>query len=271
MGSNAPVFDARKTYPSVGHCIYCPKGTEAPAHLGDEHIIPLSFGGGRLLPNASCRMHEKITTRFETHCFRGMMETARYHMGLRGRHKQKQRDKLPVLIADGNEVKSVPIADHPSALIMPIMPPPTAYIGIHETEDLPPAVYVSITPMGKQMLENARKIGKDINLTRGLNALEFYQLIAKIAHSFAIAEIGQTFAPYLINLIEGRAPMFASHLVGSGIGDPPAPSNSLHEVDFAKSLPGPKGDELLQVRVRLFANLGMPNHYAIVGSRWNKL
>jgi hypothetical protein len=47
-----------------------------------------------------------------------------------------------------------------------------------------------------------------------------------------MAELGYTFAPYLINLIEGKLPMFASHLVGSGIGDPPPPSDKLHDIGF---------------------------------------
>ena len=107
-----------------------------------------------------------------------------------------------------------------------------------------------------------------MNLTRGLSALAFYKLIAKIAHLFAVAELGHTFAPYLINLIESKSPMFASHLIGSGLGDSPPPSDQLHEIEFVPSLVGPKSDELLRVRIRLFANLGCPNHYAIVGSRW---
>lgn len=262
--------DTRKTYAPFSHCIYCPPEADIHAHLGDEHIIPLSFGGGRILPRASCRHHENITTRFENNCFKGMMETARHHMGLRGRQKQKNRDRLPVIISATGEVRSIPVSDHPSALIMPIMPPPTAYIQMHETEDLPPAVRIIISPVGKDMIEKAKRIGCDINLTRGLSALSFYQLIAKISHSFAVAELGRTFEPYLINLIEGKAPMLASHLVGSGLDDSPDPSDCLHEIEFAPSLNGPKGDELIQVRVRLFANLGMPNHYAIVGSRWKR-
>jgi hypothetical protein len=197
-----------------------------------------------------------------------MMETARYHMGLRGRNKFKNRDRLRALLSDGSYSHPIPLADHPSALIMPVMPPPTVYAGIHETEDLPPAVRISITPMGTDILERAKKLGKEVNLTRGLSALTFYRLIAKIAHSFAVAELGRTFAPYLINLIEAKSPMFASHLIGGGLGDDPPPSEQLHEIEFVPPLAGPKNDELLRVRIRLFASLGCPNHYAIVGSRW---
>jgi hypothetical protein len=150
---------------------------------------------------------------------------------------------------------------------MPKMPVPTVYFNRHETEDLPPAVQMCLTPMGADLIERAKRLRKQINLTRGLSALEFYRLIAKIAHSFAVAELGFTFEPYLINLIEAKLPMFASHLIGGEFSDSPPPSTNLHEIEFVKSLDGPVGDELLMVRIRLFAYLGMPNHYAVVGSR----
>jgi hypothetical protein len=263
------VADLQRTYNAVGRCIYCPPSTTPPGHLGEEHIIPLSFGGRRVLPFASCRHHERITTQFEDHCFKGMMETARDHLGLRGRQKIKKRDKLRVLLKDGSRSEPLPLKDHPSALIIPRMPVPTVYYKKHETEDLPPAVQITITPMGNDILERAKRLGREVNLTRGLSAFQFYRLIAKIAHSFAVAELGFTFAPYLINLIEANPPIFASHLVGGGFVDIPTAANTLHEIEFAPSIEGPVGDELLLVRVRLFANLpGTPNHYAVVGSRW---
>jgi hypothetical protein len=252
-------------YPAFGSCIYCRPGDTAPQHLGDEHIIPLSFGGRITLPRASCRHHETITSRFETHCLEGMIGTARYHLGLRGRQKFKRRDRLPVLTDDG--IQSVPIADHPSALIMPKMPPPTIYYTPHRTEDLPLAVRICITPVGKDMMERAKRIGKSVNLTKGIIALDFYRFIAKIAHSYASAELGRTFEPFLINLINCETPTFASHLIGGGIGDDPPKSEYLHEIEFIPPMRGSNGKELLRVRIRLFSNLGMPNHYAFVGAR----
>jgi hypothetical protein len=210
---NLKAVDTQRTYNPAGRCVYCPPTAESPTHLGEEHIIPLSFGGRRILPKASCARHEKITTKFEDHCFKGMMETARDHLGLQGRQKNKRRHHARVLHVDGTWSEPVQMHEHPSALIMPRMPPPTVYIKQHETEDLPPAVQIMLTPMGNDLAQRARKIGKDINLTRGLSAFAFYQLIAKIAHSFAVADVGFTFAPYLINLIEDVPPRFASHLV----------------------------------------------------------
>ena len=80
--------------------------------------------------------------------------------------------------------------------------------------------------------------------------------------------LGRTFEPYLLNLINGELPMFASHFIGGGLGDDPPSTKFLHEVEFMPPLRGPVDDELLLVRIRLFSNYGMPNHYAVVGSRW---
>jgi hypothetical protein len=75
-----------------------------------------------------------------------MMKTARDHMGLRGRQKIKGRNKLRVLFSDGTRSEPLPIHEHPSALMIPRMPVPTVYFKKHETEDLPPAVQISVTP-----------------------------------------------------------------------------------------------------------------------------
>jgi hypothetical protein len=196
-----------------------------------------------------------------------MMETARAHLGIEGRqskHKQKHR----VLLTDGSRSDPMYLHEHPSALLVPRMNVPTVHFRKHETEDLPPAISLWFTPMGQDMMERARKIGGEINLTRGLDASEFYRFIAKIAHSFAIAELGFTFHPYLLNLIELRPPLFASHFIGGHVGENRAPGLTLHEIEFSPSLVGPAGDELIMVRIRLFASLGAPDHYAVVGSRW---
>jgi hypothetical protein len=83
-----------------------------------------------------------------------MMGTARYHMGLKGRGKIPKRNRLPVITDDG--VESVPIDEHPSALIVPKMPPPTFYYGTHETEDLPAAVQMYMTPMVETWLSGQK-------------------------------------------------------------------------------------------------------------------
>jgi hypothetical protein len=115
------------------------------------------------------------------------------------------------------------------------------------------------------MVERAKRLGKPVNLTKGLLASEFYRFIAKIAHSYAVAELGRTFGPALLNLINLKSPTFASHFIGGGLGDNPQPTKHLHEVEFLPLTRGINGREFIRVRIQLFSNFGMPNHYAIVG------
>src|SRR5712672_2024078 len=57
------------TFDPVGRCIYC---GATGVDLRDEHIVPLSLNGTMILPRASCRECEKITTRFERSVARNM-------------------------------------------------------------------------------------------------------------------------------------------------------------------------------------------------------
>lgn len=54
-------------YAPVGRCIYCGGTSYSEAHpgrrLGDEHIIPLQLRGTLVLPEASCKACEVITSR----------------------------------------------------------------------------------------------------------------------------------------------------------------------------------------------------------------
>ena len=144
---------------------------------------------------------------------------------------------------------------------MPKMFPPGALAGF-EPDDAAPTIKVVIRPVVSDFAEKVQTLGGTINLTKGVNALQCYRLIAKIGHSFAMAELGpNAFSPTLINLIRGEFPMYASHYVGSGITEDPS-SDKLHEIEIDRSY----HSRLIIVRIRLFANLGMPTYYAVAGS-----
>jgi hypothetical protein len=154
-------------------------------------------------------------------------------------------------------------------LIMPIMPYPTALLGqpLPSVGDNPVTVRIAMKAATSDMAARAAAFqtnGGRVTLTKGISAIECYRLIGKIAHAFAVAELGRNFfTPVLLNLIRGDQPMFADHFVGSGmVNDPPIPH--LHELSFAPPI-DQGNSELIVVRVRLFASLDMPTHYAVVG------
>jgi hypothetical protein len=150
---------------------------------------------------------------------------------------------------------------------MPLLRYPTALVGATlPSKDTPVEMQLAIKPATADVGRRANKIGRPVSLTKGLSALQFYRFIAKIAHAFTAAELGMdAFTPCLLNLIRGEIPMFADHYVGSGIGnDPPVPH--LHELSFVPQAPVGCSEQIV-VRIRLFANLDMPTHYAVSGSR----
>jgi len=269
---HAVPFNSRHLYGAAGKCIYC--GALALAgKLGEEHIIPISFGGNLVLPHASCSPCGQITGKIEDHCLKGLLSTARPHLGIRGRQRKSGLTRGPVYIerAGRIETTSVHITQHPGMLLMPLMPYPSALLG-----QMPPAkgdgpvtVRIAMRAMTSDVAARAAPFmrgGGKVTLTKGVSAIDCYRLIAKIAHAFASAILAvDSFRPYLLNLIRGQQPMFADHFVGSAMVHDP-PGEHLHELSLAPSIRLPFS-EMIVVRVRLFSNLDMPTHYAVVGER----
>ena len=97
-------------------------------------------------------------------------------------------------------------------------------------------------------------------------------MLAKIAHAYASAEIGiEHFEPFLPPLIlaEKKFPP-ASHLVGGQIEQAPLARN-LHEIDLQRTRVTNERQSIMAVedfwvaKIRLFANLGGPDYYVVVG------
>jgi hypothetical protein len=272
IAANLVGFNPRHRYPPVGKCIYCGRTGKLGETLGEEHIIPISFEGNLILPSASCLCCGKKTSAFESHCVNGMAYTARPHLGIRGRQKRSFSSRGRVLIDRGSytESRSVPLHEHPGALIVPILPYPTALTGALPVDrDIPLPTQAAIRPMTPDLATRAQKImdGRGIDLAKALKAIEFYRLLAKIAHAFTTAELGVGgFIPCLLSLIlRAQRPMFADHFVGSAFGDDPR-SPRLHDVGFISPIKdGPL--EMIVVRIRLFASLSMPTHYVVSGAR----
>jgi hypothetical protein len=87
----------------VGRCIYCRRsGAELNAagenaKLSPEHIIPFSFGGHWVLPEASCQTCADITGAIEGKCCNMMLRAFRVHADVPTRRKKKRPTHLIVL------------------------------------------------------------------------------------------------------------------------------------------------------------------------------
>jgi len=90
----------------------------------------------------------------------------------------------------------------------------------------------------------------------------FFRMLAKIAHGFAVAELGPKFvSPNLIPIIDGTNLAESKRYIGGHQNEQP-PSTDLHEVSFVSCTKDP---HLVLVRIRLFAILGTPTYLIAAG------
>lgn len=245
----------------VGKCIYCLSTQYDPnkleARLAREHIIPRGLGGRISLPRASCRKCEKMTTAFETKVISAIASNNRANLNIHGqkasRHAHRRVDTNPSIL---------PIAkfDPPGILSGRLVEEKVFLAQLHGVKTS--ADFDSRFKAGGSRLR--------FNFGHGFLVEEFGQVLAKIAHSYAVATIGlEAFEPTLLPVIEGVSDTYVAlltHLVGSEENIPPKTPNWRHSVTHAwQRLPD--GQEALVVGIRLFGDLGAPSHLAIAGLR----
>lgn len=259
----------RKVYSPVGKCIYCGRTDE----LTVEHVIPYGLGGKIELPEASCRDCAKITSKFERTCLRTMYGPLRLLYGMPSRRKKDRPSTLPLKIKriaseewSYLEVEQekfpflilFPYFSAPLALTKPPVPknrgavadrfwirgasPAFVFDDLLETLCSELGVY-SIMPEAKA------------------HVAEFCQMLAKIAYSYAVAELGYgNFEPYLLPSILKAELSDCDSYIGSLETDEPS-STSLHELSLGRST----HNNQIVVRTRLLSKLGTPTYFVVVG------
>lgn len=266
-------------YKRQGICIYCKSVSYSDdrVRLGNEHIIPEALGGNLVLPEASCSHCEALINRFEQPLLREVFGPVRAHYGFPSKRPKARPKTVPVdFVVGENAVKQeVSVGHNPLLLVMPSFKP----AGIFAKEDIverPLAsgkwhVHLADSAMGRDI---AGKLG-----ARGIQAgwpenldQKIALLVAKIAHSFAVAELGinlggfQSLLPDIITEAPGRLPL--SYLIGCmGEPDPHVPRSGNEGSHMLRWFEYPLRDfYLLIVQVRLFESFNMPSYAAVVGS-----
>lgn len=170
----------------MGRCIYC--GRDATeVLLGDEHIIPLSLGGPLVLPQSSCPECARKTAAFELVCGRTMFGPYR----LAG--------DLPTRCA---------LAEYPVlSFALPELGPAGLLTGAPSTEVFDADVKIINLVRDSEAHQAAEAAGNRFEVPCELRMTEFARLLAKIAHAFAVAELGSgAFRSFLPPFILGEAP-----------------------------------------------------------------
>src|SRR5262245_60302076 len=95
-----------------------------------------------------------------------------------------------------------------------------------------------------------------------MNPDAYARMLAKIAHAYAVAELGESaFWPKLRRFIRGR-PMKALQWIGGDLAVP-KPEHRLHDIQWRIQRTGPTN--YLVVSLRLFSFIGSPQYHVVVG------
>jgi hypothetical protein len=186
----------------------------------------------------------------------------------KARREQRQQETFAVRI-DGRK-RYVPAADYPGIIVSFVFPYPTILLGIEPTlVSFSGGVAVGTLPEFGERLNalRAKYSGREVAFLPGGSAEAVGRLLAKVAHSYAVAELGlDAFRPYLLGIIRNQDPMLMHHLIGSATGEAPV-SEDMHDIEILPPEALGSG-KLVVVRFHLFANLkGMPVHYVVAGER----
>jgi hypothetical protein len=204
-----------KVYDPIWRCIYC--GSDDTTQLSKEHIIPIGLQNGAILRKASCESCRRITERVETMCLRKALLPYRWHAGFVS-HKKQIPKTIPLGIRfDRNpHIHHIPIDHHPDCLLLPrLQGLPSMISGKGNlTASFPPKIAVVLF---NDTIDQAEASTKLLAMRHMYDFNCYWRMIAKIAHSFAIAEIGlglDGFQPTLPDLILGRNQTLAPVLIG---------------------------------------------------------
>lgn len=251
-----------------GLCIYCGAVEYKPGTglaLSEEHIVAKGLDGSLILEEASCEECAKQTgEHIENLILRGGMLAPRRHLKIRGRRRKRtEKDYELITVIEGKDVKlRLTLAEHPSILFIIGFKPPRAIGG----EGGPGIFFVHTF----NTHEVALRHGAESIASHGFDTVRFSQMLAKIAHGYAIARIGAgNFKPYLLDFIlrkfnqTDQYPACYDLIGGSPISFAPAETNELHQLGHEIMVHNNK--QVILVGIRIFANLGAPLFWVIAG------
>ena len=261
-----------RAYRSVGKCIYCGSARYSPHEdrvLGEEHIINEGVGGTLGIREASCQACEGYTSAFELRILNEMLWAPRFNLNVRMKGQKKKNSRFRATrigAGDIEEIERMPLADHPTLLMFILLHLPGILLGRPKSASGVAGGWTRNLNLDTQKLRDRGFRGF---ASAEFDTVSFCQMLAKIAHSFAYAELGDRFTPALIDAIRtkhgrtGEAWSERYHFVGGNPAERPK-STALHELDLATTKQHTKRP-LVVVRIRLFAKYGAPTYYVVAG------
>ena len=253
-------------YAPVKRCIYCGRD-DGP--LGDEHIVPLAFGGQLILPRSSCRNCEKIINgQIEGPILQSEWGDFRIKHDFPTRNRQGRRSMSKLRSRDGSTMQ-IPIGKHSTPVPLYNFRDARILSGRPARED-----DFTIAMLASKNDEKAMQTKyNQWDRTHAFKAMpiRFARWIAKIGYSYAIAELGgRLFLPLVTDVILGKSEDVLFVVGGSESPHKGTLSGTIElktgfgiEVRTTQYGMGLVG--LLIVNVQLLAPLAIPAYHAVVG------
>ncbi|MGA8614371.1 MAG: hypothetical protein WB760_22395 [Xanthobacteraceae bacterium] len=266
-----------------GCCIYCGTLDDPNPDLREEHIIPTALEGRLRFPYASCPECEAITSAIEGHVIGRSFGDSRAPAGMKRGRKRKWPKKFVVHVnrkattrtigawgrddkkEDFEEVE-VDVENHPGPMVMPNFPVAGFFTRAepNDSDFCPVSLYIAVP---EDFRQRVNKLGGSVAVGQSVRTETFGRFIAKIAHSFAAAEIGiGNFIPFLTRAIRGQRPMYLSQYIGGHVPNfPIEPTNQVHKLEIYR-FNSDSHPYVLVARVQLLAAHGFPTYDVVVGA-----
>jgi hypothetical protein len=288
MSDEELLVTRKRVFGPFNRCIYCGESFE----LSDEHVVPESLSGRWVLEKASCGKHRDKTSQIEGYIGRELLLPIRHADHFPSKNKGRPLTKLiQVKLIGSNEWTriEVDIDDLPLLIMLPILQWPELMRGHTEpSPELQPRWWAMSDPVKQDKFFGKHSV-KEFQ-GQSFDGNRVGQLLAKIAHCYAVARIGlNNFEPTLLGIIDGDLSLLPLYVGGTNKSFPPEeddpeamklvgviPStlsklwsaDTLHNLDLQTRTI--QNHEYIVVAIRLFSYLRAPGYLVIAGKTRTK-
>lgn len=257
-----------RVFPAVGRCIYC----DSTDSLSDEHIVPYFLRGKMTLPASSCETCRKVTHRFETAVAEATkMVRAQWKMPSR---KRSWRGLFAKGLTNPLGIEGAEPAGVFSNCMLPILPLPRE---VSRIPNLPGNLPISGLSIGTITSHPAEQSPGALTFPLRM----FERMLAKIAFSFTVAQVGLDKAPLDLRPFILRENTDIADVVGGcpyEVAPPPRPlvvsedGNLTYEPFILGHGCLSAGVEpRLMVHIQLMRWLGAPVYWVVIGVATDEL
>lgn len=232
--------------------------------LTDEHVLPFSLGGHRVLPKSSCHMCNEETKRIEGVVARQMLGVVRAQLGVQTKRPSERRYDTEIEFRTDQESRSLTVAvwEVPLLILLPRYDRPGILVG------RPPKDGIGLTEAvlcGRGSIDILQKrLGSGTIIQDAQMAPQiFARVLAKIAHGLTVANYEDDLEYFLPDVILGKSQAIGHYVGNEGniALDHPKP-RPLHGTGFVR-----RGDLLMAI-IRLFGFHDLSPTYTVVTGRF---